>query len=154
METADNPGVAVLPPFLFGGTFLAVLLLQFLWPLRLLPYATAFWIGLALVVISLAIGSWGRQTMHAAQTPISPLKPSIHLVESGPFRYSRNPVYLAITLLYIGATFLLNSWWGVILLLPMLIVLHFGVVRREERYLESKFGEAYLVYRSRVRRYF
>jgi protein-S-isoprenylcysteine O-methyltransferase Ste14 len=106
-----------------------------------------------LLIVSLAIGLWGRKTMHGAGTNISPLKPSINLVNTGPYRFSRNPLYVAITLLYLGFTILLNSWWGVVLLAPVLMVLHWGVVRREERYLERKFGEEYLAYRSQVRRY-
>ena len=91
--------------------------------------------------------------MHGANTNISPLKPAVSLVTTGPFRFSRNPLYVAITFLYVGLTVLLNSWWGVVLLAPLLIVLHWGVVRREERYLELKFGDEYAEYRSRVRRY-
>lgn len=106
-----------------------------------------------LLVVSLAIGIWGRKTMHGAGTNISPLKPSINLVNTGPFRFSRNPLYVAMMLLYLGLTLLFNSWWGVALLIPVLVVLHIGVVRREERYLERKFGEEYLAYRSQVRRY-
>jgi protein-S-isoprenylcysteine O-methyltransferase Ste14 len=150
---SDNPRVAILPPFLFGGACLVVVLLQLIWPLRLVPYPIAFWIGPTLLVVSLAIGIWGRKTMHRAGTNISPLKPSINLVNTGPYRFSRNPLYIAMTLLYLGLTFLFNSWWGVALLIPVLVVLHFGVVRREERYLERKFGEEYLAYRSQVRRY-
>jgi protein-S-isoprenylcysteine O-methyltransferase Ste14 len=78
---------------------------------------------------------------------------TIVLRMGGAYRFSRNPLYVAMTLLYLGLTFLFNSWWGVALLIPVLVVLHFGVVRREERYLERKFGEEYLAYRSQVRRY-
>ncbi len=91
--------------------------------------------------------------MHGAGTNISPLKPAISLVTSGPYRFTRNPLYLAMTLLFLGLTMLFNSWWGVILLVPLLVVLHWGVVRREERYLQLKFAEQYTEYRSRVRRY-
>src|SRR5262249_35089213 len=104
-------------------------------------------------VVALIIGFWGTRTMHGADTNISPLKPAVSLVTAGPFRFSRNPLYGAITLLYIGLTLLLSSWWGVVLLVPVLVVLHFGVIRREERYLERKFGERYADYRSQVRGY-
>ena len=149
----DNPGVAVLPPILYGGAFIVVLMLQWIWPLKIVRQPIAFWLGLALSVPALVIGAWGRRTMHGARTNISPLKPAISLVTSGPYRFSRNPLYVAITFLYLGFTLLLNSWWGVALLAPVLAILHFGVVRREERYLERKFGEEYDSYRSRVRRY-
>jgi len=150
---SDNPGVAILPPILYGGTFVIVLVLQWIWPLKIVRQPIVFWLGLVLSVVALGIGAWGRRTMHSAGTNISPLKPANSLVIAGPFRFSRNPLYVAITLLYVGLTLLLNSWWGAVLLVPMLIVLHFGVVRREERYLERKFGERYTEYRSQVRRY-
>ena len=91
--------------------------------------------------------------MHGAGTNTSPLKPAITLVNSGPYRFCRNPLYVAMTLLFVGLTLLVNSWWGVFLLVPLTLLLHFGVVRREERYLEQKFGEKYRNYRLRVRRY-
>jgi protein-S-isoprenylcysteine O-methyltransferase Ste14 len=91
--------------------------------------------------------------MHGVGTNISPLKPAISLVTSGPYPFTRNPLYVAIALLYLGFTMLHNCWWGVVLLAPVLMVLHRGVVRREERYLQLKFGEQYTEYRSRVRRY-
>jgi protein-S-isoprenylcysteine O-methyltransferase Ste14 len=91
--------------------------------------------------------------MHGTGTNISPLKPAVLLVTTGPYRFTRNPLYLAMTFLFLGLTMLFNSWWGVILLVPVLVVLHWGVVQREERYLQRKFGEQYTGYRSRVRRY-
>jgi protein-S-isoprenylcysteine O-methyltransferase Ste14 len=153
-SSPDNPGVAVPPPVLFGGAFIVVLVLQWAWPLRIVREPVAVPLGLALLLFSLGIALWGRTTMHGAGTNISPLKSAIHLVVSGPYRFSRNPLYVAITLLFLGLTMLLNSWWGVILLVPVLLILHFGVVRREEKYLEQKFGEEYTAYRTRVRRYF
>ena len=151
--TTDNPEVAILPPVLYGGAFVAVLMLQWIWPLKIIRQPIAFWLGLILSIPALALVAWGRQSMHGASTNISPLKPAVSLVTTGPFRFSRNPLYVAITLLYVGFTMLLNSWWGMLLLAPVLMALHWGVVRREERYLELKFGDEYAEYRSRVRRY-
>ena len=153
VATSDNPGVAVLPPILYGVTFVVVAMLQWIWPLTIVRQATAFWLGLVLSVTALVIGAWGRRTMLGAGTNISPLKPAITLVNSGPYRFSRNPLYVAMTLLFVGLTLLVNSWWGVFLLVPLAVLLHFGVVCREERYLERKFGEEYRNYRLRVRRY-
>lgn len=84
---SDNPGVAVLPPVLYGGAFLLVVVLHLLWPLRITLPAIAFWLGLVLSVTALVIGAWGRTTMHGAGTNISPLKPAITLVNSGPYRF-------------------------------------------------------------------
>ena len=150
---SDSPGVAVLPPILYGGAFIAVLVLHWIWPLTIVSRPTAFWLGLLLLVTALALGAWGRKTMHGAGTNISPLKPAIVLVTTGPYRLSRNPLYVAITFLFLALTMFLNTWWGIVLLLPVLAILHWGVVRREEHYLAKKFGDEYARYRYRVRRY-
>ncbi len=91
--------------------------------------------------------------MRAAGTNINPSLPALAIVRSGPFRYCRNPLYLALTLLFVGLTLAFNTWWGIVILVPLVIVMHVGVVLREERYLEQKFGETYRQYRSKVRRY-
>ena len=91
--------------------------------------------------------------MHAAGTNISPLRPATAVITTGPFRFSRNPLSAALTLLYLGLTLALNTWWGILVAIPLLIIMHYGVVLREERYLDQKFGETYRQYRSTVRRY-
>ena len=91
--------------------------------------------------------------MHGAGTNINPLMPTTSIVTSGPFRFTRNPLYVSLTLLYLGLTLAFNTWWGIVGLIPLLVVMHYGVVLREERYLEQKFGEMYRQYRSKVRRY-
>jgi len=149
----DNPGVVAMPPFLYGGAFLLVLLLRALWRLPIVERGSLLWPGLALVVVALGIAIWGRRTMVAAGTNVRPTQPATTIVTSGPFRFSRNPLYCALTLLYLGLTAIVNTWWGVIVLAPLLAVMHVGVVLREERYLERKFGEPYRQYRGRVRRY-
>ena len=151
--SADNPGVAVLPPLLYGAACIVVLSLHWLWPMPLFGHAVALWSGLSLIVFAVAIAIWGRRTMHAVGTNINPLRPTTVVVTTGPFRFSRNPLYLALTLLYLGLTFVFNTWWGIIVLIPLCIIMHRGVVLREERYLEQKFGETYRRYRSSVRRY-
>jgi protein-S-isoprenylcysteine O-methyltransferase Ste14 len=152
-STADNPGVVVLPPLLYGSALILVLGLRWFWPMRILGHAVALWYGLALVLLAVAIAIWGRRTMQAAGTNVSPLRPTTAIVTSGPFRFSRNPLYLALALLYFGLTLAFNTWWGIVLLVPLLIIMHYGVVLREERYLEQRFGGTYGQYRSTVRRY-
>jgi len=150
----DNPGVAVLPPLLYGSALVFVLAIRSFWPMPILEHSMALSTGLALIACGAAIAIWGRRTMHAAGTNISPLRPATALVTTGPFRFSRNPLYFAITLVYFGLTLAFNTWWGIDVLVPILIIMHRGVVLREERYLEQKFGETYDQYRSTVRRYF
>jgi protein-S-isoprenylcysteine O-methyltransferase Ste14 len=154
MDTpVDKPEVVVLPPVLYGGAFILVLVLRWLWPMPLLRSSLAFWPGLALGLLAVAFGIWGQKTMRAAGTNVNPLRPTTTIVASGPFRFTRNPLYVAMTLLYLGLTLAFNAWWGIVLLAPLLLVMHYGVILREERYLERKFGDVYRQYRSAVRRY-
>jgi protein-S-isoprenylcysteine O-methyltransferase Ste14 len=91
--------------------------------------------------------------MKHAGTHIDPYKPTMALVVDGPFRFTRNPLYLSLTLLYSGTAFLLNLLWAILLLPIALVIMQFGVICREERYLEKKFGQEYLRYKARVRRW-
>jgi protein-S-isoprenylcysteine O-methyltransferase Ste14 len=100
--SADNPRVAVLPPLVYGAAFIVVLALRWLLPMPIFGHAMALCSGLALIVFAVAIAIWGRRTMHAAGTNISPLRPATVVVTTGPFRFSRNPLYLALTILYLG----------------------------------------------------
>jgi protein-S-isoprenylcysteine O-methyltransferase Ste14 len=152
-QSADSPGVVGWPPGLYGVAFLVVLALRWLRPWPIFESRVGLWSGLAVAALAISLAIWGRRTMEAAGTNINPALPATTIVTSGPFRYSRNPLYCALTLLYLGLTLAVNTWWGVVLLFPLLIVMHTGVVLREERYLERKFGEPYRQYRSRVRRY-
>jgi protein-S-isoprenylcysteine O-methyltransferase Ste14 len=149
----DNPGVIALPPLLYAVTFFAVLVLRWLWPMPIMRLSVGLWFGVVLVVLGVGIAVWGRRVMHAAGTNVNPALPATTIVTGGPFRLCRNPLYGALTLIYIGLTLAFNTWWGIILLVPLFVIMHFGVVLREERYLEQKFGEAYRQYRSKVRRY-
>ena len=91
--------------------------------------------------------------MRRAGTNIYPEKPATALVEAGPFRFTRNPLYVALTILFAALSVEMNMAWGFVILVPLLVVMHYGVIRREEAYLDGKFGDAYRGYRSRVRRY-
>ena len=91
--------------------------------------------------------------MMRAGTNVPPHKPTLVIVTDGPFRFTRNPLYVGGSLAYIGLCLFFNLVWGLILMLPMLVLLNWGIVRREEAYLERKFGEAYRAYKARVPRW-
>jgi hypothetical protein len=74
-------------------------------------------------------------------------------VTTGPFRWSRNPLYLANLIIYVGTTLVVDALWPFVLLVPLIALLEWGVIRREERYLSRKFGAPYDAYRARVRRW-
>jgi protein-S-isoprenylcysteine O-methyltransferase Ste14 len=149
----DRPGVIMLPPALYGIGLLAVLVLRGLWPLPIAESGLPFWLGVTLLAAGGALAAWGQKIMSAAGTNVNPILPTTAIVTSGPFRISRNPLYLALNLLFLGLTLAINSYWGVIALLLLVPLMHYGVVLREERYLERKFAEGYLRYKARVRRY-
>jgi len=152
--SADNPGVVVLPPVLHAAALLVVLALDWVWPWPIFDRPAYRWAGVPLIVIGIAIVVWGRITMLGAGTNINPSQPAVALVTSGPFRFARNPLYTALMIVFSGLTVAFNTWWGFALLIPVFIVMFFGVIRREERYLDRKFGESYRQYCSQVRRYF
>jgi protein-S-isoprenylcysteine O-methyltransferase Ste14 len=129
------------------------LVLHWLIRVQPLPLTLSRVLAAALCVASVVLGIWGRVTMYRAGTNMRPDKPATALVTGGPFRFSRNPLYLSLTALYVGITLLFDALWPLVTLVPMLAVLHWGVILREERYLEAKFGDAYRAYKTRVRRW-
>jgi len=150
---ADTAGVAIRPPVLYLGTLLFGGLIDLVFPAPLPIFAgrlpTA---GLALA-LGLALLALCFRRFKAAGTNVPTWMPTTALVISGPYRFSRNPIYLALTLAYLGLALGYGSWWPVVLLAPVLIVMRFGVIGREERYLEAKFGDAYRAYCESVRRW-
>ncbi len=150
---SDHPNVLVLPPVIYGVGLAAGFLLQWVAPRAILSSGTRYWAGGVLLTLGVCLAVWGRRVMERAGTNVNPTLPTTALVATGPFRLSRNPLYVALTLIYVGLALVANALWVLVLVVPVLLVLHYGVVRREERYLEEKVGDAYRQYRSRVRRY-
>lgn len=152
-KMSDNPGVIAFPPVLYAGTLLIGLLLSFVFPIGFLPQSPALVVGaLAIICAGLIVISAFR-AMKRAHTAINPSQPTTAIVSDEVFSLSRNPIYLSLTLLYIGITLLFNALWALLLLLPLLVIMQIGVVEREEIYLERKFGDEYLRYKARVRRW-
>jgi protein-S-isoprenylcysteine O-methyltransferase Ste14 len=149
----DNPGVIARPPLVYAAAFCLVLVLRWLWPMPILGSAVGIVVGVALFVLATAFAIWGRRALKAAGTNVNPAFPTTAIVTSGPYRFTRNPLYIALTIAYSGLTLAANTWWGVVMLAPLLAVIHVGVVLREERYLDHKFGDHYRRYRAAVRRY-
>ena len=147
------PGVIALPPLVFLGGLVAGVFLQWLMPVKLFPPGSSFVPGMLLCLAGGAVGGWGFVTLLLAGTAVRPDRPTTLLVTGGPFRFSRNPLYLSLAMCYLGTTFLFNALWPLITFAPMLVVVHRGIIVREERYLEAKFGDAYRTYKSRVRRW-
>jgi protein-S-isoprenylcysteine O-methyltransferase Ste14 len=150
-EEHDKAGVVAPPPLIYVGTLVLGLLLSRRLPIAFLPRTLARCLGWPLVGGGVSLLGWFEWAMHRAETPASPYKPVEHIVTEGPFRYSRNPGYLAMTMIYTGIASLANALWAILLLPVALLVIQRGVIEREERYLERKFGEEYLSYKAQVR---
>ena len=149
----DTAQVLVLPPMVYGAAFVIGLLLHLMFPLYLLPTTLARGIGMVCVLVSFPLAIATLRALSRAHTPVDPMKPTTALVTEGPFRYSRNPIYVALTLLYVGVALLINALWILLLVVPVLVVIRSGVIAREEAYLTRKFGEAYRQYTTQVRRW-
>jgi protein-S-isoprenylcysteine O-methyltransferase Ste14 len=149
----DHSGVFLPPPLLYALVFIVGMLFQRIWPVPMLPPALGRAAGIACILSGLTLEGWSIRTFWRAGTSVIPVRPSTAIITDGPFRFSRNPIYLALTLLYLGATFWLNSVWPLLLLPALLLLVQIYVISREERYLERKFGREYLQYKSRVRRW-
>ena len=146
----DSPRIRVLAPVTFLIVFLIGLALRPVFPLRLEGNTTA---GVVLLAISLWLDFWGMWTMWRARTHILPHQPAHSLVGTGPFRFSRNPLYIGMIVGYLSAVVWIGSLPSLILLPIALFDLRYRVIEREERYLERRFGDEYRSYRSSVRRW-
>jgi protein-S-isoprenylcysteine O-methyltransferase Ste14 len=148
-----SPGVMACPPLIFLGALGLGLLLDWLMPVQLFPPMPSRVLGAGLCLAGGAVGIWGSTTMRRAGTSMRPNRPVTALVTGGPFRFSRNPLYLSLTALYLGVTLLFDALWPLATFVPLLAVVHWKIVLREERYLEGKFGDEYRAYQARVRRW-
>lgn len=149
----DTAGVIAPPPLIYLAGLASGWVLHKFMPINLLPGRWARLVGGVLSGFALALGGSAFATMHRAKTPPEPWEPTTAIVAHGPFRYTRNPIYLSFTLLYAGISAALNSLTMLLPLPVVLIVVLRGVIEREERYLEQKFGDEYVHYKQRVRRW-
>ncbi len=149
----DSPQVRVQPPLLFGAGLLIGLALDY-WLGATFALGDALKLGYLLIAGGVAMAAWSIWHMRAAKTNVPTHMPVTALVTTGPFRNTRNPLYIAAAITYLGLASVLDAPFAMLMLLPVLMILHVGVVVREEAYLEQKFGEAYRDYAARTKRYF
>jgi protein-S-isoprenylcysteine O-methyltransferase Ste14 len=152
-DRPDRPGVIATPPLILAATIALGVVIDFFWPANFLPVAIAAPLGVLIILSGFALGISAVKEMQAANTPFEISKPSTEIVTSGVFQRSRNPIYLGMLLLCTGIAILVNSLWILILVVLFAIVLQKGVIEPEEAYLEQKFGDKYLRYKAKVRRW-
>ncbi len=157
MPAADRPDILIFPPLATLIAIVAAVALEWLVPLRLLPPAFTFWstaIGVILTVAAIALTIIGARTFAKAGTNVDPRKPALRIVETGPYKFTRNPMYLGIVGLQFGLALLFSLDWALLGGVALGAVLHYGVVLREEAYLTAKFGATYTEFQTRSRRWF
>jgi len=153
-DTASSAQVVIRPPLAWGLAVIAGLALNWLAPLPFLPAdLPAGWLGAIVFVFALALLAWAIVTITRAGSNVPTNLPTTTIVESGAYRFTRNPIYLGMFLGLIGLAIAFDNLWLLIMLVPFALVIRYGVVAREEAYLERKFGDVYRGYRSRVRRW-
>jgi len=153
-DTADTAQVIIRPPIAWALTVIAGLALNWLMPLPFLPAAVpARWVGGVVFVLALVLLAWAISTITRSGSNVPTNRPATTIVQSGPYRFTRNPIYFGMMLGLVGLALALDNLWLLAMLVPFALVIRFGVVAREEAYLERKFGDVYRRYRSRVRRW-
>ncbi|MCG8030248.1 MAG: isoprenylcysteine carboxylmethyltransferase family protein [Candidatus Thiodiazotropha taylori] len=152
-RSEDHADVILPPPVIHIISIGLAGVIGYYFPMPLPHWVMLQWIGAMLSVAAIAITLWGMREFHASRNPVAPIRPVNRLMVSGPYRFTRNPLYLSLILLQLGlALFFLNGWMAV-LLLPVVIIVHVYVVAREEAYLLRRFGSDYQAYQERVRRW-
>ena len=152
-ESKDHADVKIHPPVLVSMHVLAAFFLDKLWPLSFTFPKVLEWTGYALVLIGLGLTIGAASGFMRARTTLDPHGSVSNIVTSGPYRFTRNPIYLGFVFLLIGFPFIFKIFWGLILSPLLIVLMNTLVIQYEEAYLEKKFGEVYTSYKSRVRRW-
>jgi protein-S-isoprenylcysteine O-methyltransferase Ste14 len=143
----------VRPPFVYLVSLAVGLLIQLVIPLPFLPRTLATPLGAALVVVAMALFWYSVAKFRAAGTPVPAREPTTTIVRTGPYGFSRNPIYLAFSFFQLGIAIWVNSVWLLTTLAGAVALIHYVVIPKEERYLEQTFGAQYLDYKASVRRW-
>ncbi|MCV9962459.1 isoprenylcysteine carboxylmethyltransferase family protein [Pararhizobium sp. BT-229] len=150
----DSSGAAVRPPIAWALAAIAGLAFDWLYPRPFLPAAVPVgWLGGIVFLAGLGLLIWAATTFRRAGTQIQTTQPTSAIVEEGPYRFTRNPIYIGMFLGLTGLAIAFDSLWLIALLVLFYLVIRYGVVAREEAYLERKFGDVYVAYKARVRRW-
>lgn len=150
----DVPNLGLVrPPLVYLSAIIMGVILHLLAPISFFPSALALPVGIALVLIAIALLYSSIARFRAAGTPVPAYKPTTAIVRKGPYRFTRNPIYLSFSLLQLGIAIWVNSVWLVVTLVGAMVLMNYAVIQKEEQYLERRFGNEYLEYKGSVRRW-
>ena len=149
----DHAQVIAPPPLLVVAALLAGGGLRFRWPMALWPWGRGWIPATACFLVAAFLAGAAVRRIWQMRTTVLPHRTTTVLVTSGPFRFTRNPIYLAMGVGMAGIALAVNSLALLVMIVPWAVVMRYGVIAREERYLEGKFGDDYRAYCRRVRRW-
>ena len=141
------------PPIFYGGFFILGWAINYFWPLPLFADWFSHYVGWGLIVLSFLLAAWVLVYFYRTGTSFDSHKPSTALIRTSPFRHSRNPAYVSLSMLYVGLGIVLDNLWVLLFSLPAILITHFAVILREEAYLRRKFPNEYEPYFDKVRRW-
>jgi protein-S-isoprenylcysteine O-methyltransferase Ste14 len=151
----DNPGIYIPPPLLYVATFFAAVLIQ-----RLLPLNKTFFntttskvIGAVIILIGLFFNFPALRQFFKTKNTVVTIKPANSLQTTGIYSVTRNPMYISLLLFYTGLSFIFGNWWNLVLLPILILIVQQYVIKREEKYLDRRFGQQYFDYKAKVRRW-
>jgi len=153
LSKTDNQGVIVPPPVYVAMVIGLAFAMDFLWPLRIDYYYLLAWSGYMVVTLAIVILSLCAWQFHTHKTDLGPHKPASRMVYAGPYRLSRNPIYLSFLMLQLGYGFVEHHVWVSLTLPVSFVILHFHVIANEEAYLRRRFGDEYEQYCQAVNRW-
>jgi protein-S-isoprenylcysteine O-methyltransferase Ste14 len=149
----DSSGVRFPPPLIYLVGLVAGYFLERKYPLASLPRNLSIAAGIVLVAAGFAVARSGALTIWKANSSIIPMRPTTAIVSDGVYRFTRNPMYVGMVVIYVGIALLIRSPWALVLLPLVVLLVDRLVIAKEERYLAGKFGQPYLAYKSKVRRW-
>ena len=152
-EVINGPGIPLPTPIFYIVALIIGIGLNYLVPISFIPNIWSYIVGIPLIVISFIMMPPILKRFKKAGTPFKVREPATALVTDGAYKYSRNPGYVSLTLLYIGLGIVFDNFWVLLLLIPVLLLVDIWIIRKEESNLEEIFGEQYLQYKSSVRRW-
>jgi protein-S-isoprenylcysteine O-methyltransferase Ste14 len=152
-QPPDHANVIGYPPLIALACAALGWVVHHFWPVPVAPRSIAWILAGIAGVASMSLALWGAAQLKRAGTAIDPYGSSTNIVSSGPYAFSRNPLYLAIGTLFAAVALAFNSVAMLAMIPPWFVIMHFGVVLREERYLAAKFGATYTAYQRQVRRW-
>ena len=149
----DSAGVVVPPPLIYLLGLILGYSLGLVFPIAFLPSVPSLIVGAVILLVGFTIASTAIRTFRRHRTTTLPTRKAAALVQDGPFRFTRNPMYLSLGISYAGLALIMDSLWSLLLLIPVVLAVNFYVIAREERYLTREFGDEYRSYMAKVRRW-